>query len=392
MVETVDIVVVGAGLIGASLALALEKKTDFKIRVLERSSITPLPTKENANVRIVALGKASTTLLDEIDCFSALTEDQSYPYSQMVVWDEGSVGELRFSSDEVGLPNLGHMIDSQACTHHLQALLSQRASSRLQTDFELELKELLVSEHGAFVRTDRGEIKARLVIGADGASSWVRRQSKIYANRRSYKQLGIVAKIKTAKSHRDTAWQRFLPTGPIAALPVNDNHCSIVWSADDAYAQTLLSLSEAEFCEQLQSALENRLGSIELSSKRLSFPLTSMSAQSYYAPSVALVGDAAHSIHPLAGQGANLGFKDATALLSVLVRADDNQINLIRLLQKYQNLRQADNKQTDWLMTALQKGYSNGPDVWATLRGLGMNWVDDNQSLKSLFARHALGD
>jgi len=243
-------------------------------------------------------------------------------------------------------------------------------------------------------------------VAADGGRSWVRQQAKIFANRHQYQQQGIIARVSCELGHQDTAWQRFLNTGPVAVLPIADdqygsNQGSIVWSANDQRANELMSLDESAFTLELSQALQGRLGEISLLSARQAFPLMSQQAERYYARNIVLVGDAAHSIHPLAGQGANLGFKDIEALVALVSGADSrnidsdkkNSTNLasLELLEQYQTLRRSDNLQTDRMMSALHLVYQN-KSPWLNLaRGTGMNWLSNSGPIKNILAKQAIG-
>ncbi len=392
MVENYDIVIVGAGLIGASLALDLAQRSSLKIGVFERGA--PLEISdgvEASNQRVVALGRPAISVLKRVGVFDLLTPNQAYPYHQMTVWDENSNGELSFNADSIGQTELGYMVDALACTKALQTNILAGLHDNLSFSFGADLQGMALSQNGAEVILADESIKARVVIGADGANSWVRRQAKIFANRLDYKQNGVVAKIKTSESHRDCAWQRFLSTGPIAALPLKDNFSSIVWSLDSVSASEVVSLSDREFKSALSSAFDYRLGNVLEVSERQMFPLLSQRADSYSAPSVVLVGDAAHSIHPLAGQGANLGFKDLDCLSDLLTSSKRGDVGSLALASHYERKRRRDNEQTDWLMSALNATFQSRLPLLLALRGVGMNAINSQEWLMSLLAQQASG-
>ena len=392
--KTFDIVIVGAGLIGSALALALVKKSlsqgcPLSIALVERSA--QLTSNSMPNQRVIALGRVATNLLREIGVFDQLGASFANPYQRMFVWDEHSDGKLDFNAQEHDIDKLGYMVDSVQCTLLLQDEVAR--TSQISTYYSKEATSFNHGSDGLTARLTLDDIalEAPLMVAADGASSWLRQQAKIFANHRSYKQHGIVAKIRTEKTHQDTAWQRFLSDGPLALLPVENNECSIVWSVKDESLEHMMQLSDAEFEIRLSQALGGKLGKVTLVTKRLAFPLVSQQAQTYFAKNVALVGDAAHSIHPLAGQGANLGFKDVVSLVGVLLDEPAQALSNVGLLHRYQRARKTDNQQTDLMMSALHHAFQGELPAWTVLRGAGMNMVDRSKTLKTFFVQQAIG-
>ncbi len=390
MTSRFDIGIVGAGLIGSALALWLNKHSDFSVCLIEQQQSLSEP--EIDNQRVVALGSLAHNFLDDIGVFQALGADHAHPYRAMCVWDDNSDGELEFEAESLGQANLGHMVDSPMCNYKLhEALLS----SDVACYFASSITSLVQQSKRARLEIDTGgdsdSLSCGLLIAADGARSWLRQQAKIFANTQSYGQMGIVATIETELLHQDCAWQVFLETGPVAVLPLANNKSSIVWSADDSRAQQLLNLSETEFEISLSQALQNRLGKVRLCSPRQGFPLKSLRAERYFAANIVLVGDAAHSIHPMAGQGANLGFKDALALGQLLLKSDRSNIASPRLLSKYQLQRQNDNRQTDAFMTALHHAYRVDVAAFMLARGAGMNLLNASPLLRKALTAQAMG-
>jgi 2-octaprenylphenol hydroxylase len=387
-----DLVVVGAGLIGASFALfAAQQLPKLRIAVIERSS--KLAELEQSNQRVVALGQLATRMLDNVGVFQSLDQDSCYAYQRMFIWDQHSQGELEFSVDDVDLPLLGHMVDSQQCNYLLHNALD--AHSQIEVAFNTEvmaIENATAQAKFATVRINSGDIQGSLIVAADGAQSSVRSLVKISTSQHSYEQIGIVAKIRTSLPHQDTAWQRFLETGPLGVLPLLNGESSIVWSCNDAQARTLLAMDDAQFCQELAGALEYRLGEVTLLSSRQSFPLKSQSALRYFNGRVALVGDAAHSIHPLAGQGANLGFKDIECLVDLLVsESNEPNASITKLLARYEHRRKSDNQVTDQVMTLLNSAFLQRNPLWAAMRGFGMRWVSKSSAIKALLTKHAVG-
>ena len=388
-----DIVIVGAGLIGSALALMLAKKKslggnkNFTIALVERSE--QLQVNANPNQRVVALGKLATDVLDEVGVMQSLSVDTCYPYQSMYVWDENSDGQLFFEAQNLKHDRLGYMIDSVQCTIELQKKVAR--CNNIHSFYGVKPESLERDAQGVKLTFDQTALSTSLVVAADGGNSWVRTQSKIFANHRSYNQYGIVAKIETEKVHEDTAWQRFLSTGPVALLPVSDNQCSIVWSVTSDYSEQLMSISDADFEIALQNAIENKLGKVTLLSKRVAFPLVSQQAEKYFVRNTVLVGDAAHRIHPLAGQGANLGFKDIRTLSDILCVESVDSLADIHLLKRYQSLRQSDNNQVDLMMSVLHHAYELSMPAWLSLRSVGMNLINRSEALKSWLLGQASG-
>lgn len=419
--STYDVIVVGAGLVGSAFALLLSKVFSnhhgLRIAVVEQSAM--LTKNADQNQRVVALGDAATVVLKEVGIFESLGINVCHAYDKMFVWDENTEGELTFSAQDYDKTSLGHLIDSQECTRLLQSKLA--ATENIQTFYEFSAESLSFgSDHraGALnhgtetiltceLRSENQVLRAPLVVAADGNRSWVRQQAKIMSTEHDYQQRGVVVRICTELSHQDTAWQRFLETGPVAALPLVDNQSSIVWSADTSLAKELMAMSDKNFESALTNALEARLGKVEVLSKRMSFPLKSQKAERYFKKGVVLIGDAAHSIHPLAGQGANLGFKDAASLARVLedslknnsgsriqvpvTSPDTSHFGDLALLERYQRARKLDNQQTDMMMSALHLAYQNNTPWWLAVRSLGMNWIGSSAATKRFLARQAMG-
>ncbi len=381
-----DVTIVGGGLIGSALALWLAKHSDHSITLVELNDQMSLP--KQANQRVIALGALATDFLDQIGVLRELDAQHCHSYQKMFVWDSNSNGELCFEADQIGEARLGHMIDSQMCTYRLQQAV---LNSKVNCYFGVQTKSLRLTDTSAILETDVDNFKANLLVAADGSRSWIRQQAKIFANHHSYDQQGIVATIETEESHQDCAWQTFLESGPVAVLPLANNQSSIVWSANNALAEKLLAMTDDEFESALSQALDGRLGSVTLKSKRQAFPLGSMQAESYFRRNLALVGDAAHSIHPLAGQGANLGFKDAKVLAKLMVNSEASALGNPRLLSVYQKKRQSDNRQTDLLMSALHQAYQLDLPLWMLVRGLGMNVINGSDVLRDALARQAMG-
>jgi len=389
-IDKFDIGIVGAGIVGSAFALWLDKHTDYSVCLIERNA--PLSCPDQKNERVVALGALATDYLKDINVFQRLDTDASHAYRTMRVWDDNSDGELEFDALIAEREYLGHVVDSPMCNFHLQQAL---LDSDVSCFFAAQVQDLTQGSPRSQLLFDyQGEqrtLSCNLLVAADGGRSWLRQKAKIFANHHSYQQQGIVATISTESSHQNCAWQVFLESGPLAILPLANNLSSIVWSADNERASELMSLSNADFEVRLSQALSRRLGSVCLKSDRKSFPLHSVQAERYFSANVVLIGDAAHSIHPMAGQGANLGFKDALALGELLRNSGVQASSTPSLLDKYQRQRQSDNQQTDALMTALHHTYRVNSPLFMMARGVGMNLLNRSTLMRNILATHAMG-
>ncbi|MEO0367691.1 MAG: FAD-dependent monooxygenase [Pseudomonadota bacterium] len=389
-----DFVVVGTGVIGATAALKLARsKPNLRIACVERQP--PLSPPQEKNLKVFALGHLATEMLDDIGVLAQLEDECLYPYRSMYVWDMASVGELEFGLDDAdgkenGRDYLGQMVDGFALQYLLeQALVAQR---NVDVYFEHTVESFSYRNNVSYLQvSDTEELAAPLCLAADGASSALRALAKIGVHTESYQQLGLVAKIGVELGHQDTAWQRFLSAGPVALLPLANNQCSIVWSLPNDEAERLLQVGEAQFCDELSFAVGDKFGALSLQSKRVAFPLLSQRAESYYAPGLALLGDAAHVIHPLAGQGANLGFKDVKCMLSLIEHAVDGNYADLKILAKYERIRKSDNELTDRSMTLLHNAFTEQNSLWSATRGLGMNLVNRFALAKRMLAQQAIG-
>ena len=311
----------------------------------------------------------------------------------MRIWHESippaSPAVLVFDAADVGEPNLGYIAENRALQVALLAAFAE-AGGHLEQE---PLTALSIGEEHVQVSTPRGTLTARLVIGADGAQSALRAAAGLSIETRAYGQTAIVANVATERPHEATAWQRFMRDGTLAFLPLADGTSSIVWSADAARAAHLLSLSDAGFAQELDRASDLALGGTRLVSERLSFPLIRLAAQRYVAQRVALIGDAAHVVHPLAGQGVNLGLLDAAALAQQVAAAVASREDpgALRVLRAYERWRKSELAGMALAIDAFDRLLAHGAGPVARLAQRGISWVNRSQELRRFFIHRALG-
>lgn len=384
-----DIVIVGGGMVGAALAAAL-KDAPLSVALIEGQAPTPLDNLP-PDLRVSAISRASQQLLERVDVWSALV-DRACPFRHMHVWDAGGTGSTHFDATEIGEPDLGHIVENRRIQHALWRQLEQQRNLRLLCP--ARLTHLSNTSAAAQLHLDDGtELMARLAVGADGGRSRVRELAGIATTGWGYGQKTIVGNVQTSRPHRNTAWQRFLPSGPVAFLPLYDGSCSIAWHTRSAEADRLMALDDDAFCAAYTRATGQALGRVESIGPRGCFPLHRRHAVNYHRGRMVLIGDAAHTVHPLAGQGANLGFLDAATLGRLLCEAaqDRQDIAAQKLLQTYEHRRRPHNASIMRAMDLFAGLFAleSAPVRWA--RSLGMDVADHSGPLKSWVMRYAMG-
>lgn len=388
-----DVLVVGAGVIGAALACLLARRVCPPGRVALVAD--RLPTEPAAaadwDVRVFALARSSQRLLAHAGIWGRLPAARVSPYERMSVWAGPARGgePLTFDCAEIGEPDLGSIVEGRAL--QWQSLQAARAAG--VTIIEAGIEALSAAAGGTRVRLDDGrELGARLIAAADGTGSKTRSLLGIASAGHSYHQDALVAHVRTVRPHLNTARQRFLGTGPLAFLPLPDGRSSIVWSAARGEAQRLAALDAAAFGVELEAAFDGVLGACELTTPVASFPLQLQYALEYVRPHAVLLGDAAHAVHPLAGQGMNLGLMDCASLIEVLGGAAEPKcFGDMRLLRRYERWRRSENLLAATAFDALDRVFSRSGGAVASLSGLGMRAVDRLPPLKRALARRALG-
>lgn len=392
-----DVIVIGGAMAGAAAAalFATDPKTaTLRIALVEPRPATPPAAAEPFDLRVSALSRASQRLLANTGAWPAVAARGAGAYERMVVWEQRSdpagPSALVFDAAELGEPDLGHIVENRAVQSALLDCAQQAGVVLLRSEFAR-----LTSGDAAVTVTlgDGREYRAALAVGADGADSAVRTQAGIGMRGWGYEQRAVVTHLRPARPHAATAWQRFLDTGPLALLPLADGRVSLVWTTTPARAMELTGCTEGEFADRVTEASAAILGRLECTAPRASFPLRLLHAKQYAAARIALVGDAAHTVHPLAGQGINLAFLDVAALVEVagaaLEAGDDPGER--RALRRYERWRKAEALPAIALLDGLQRLFQGDGELRSKLRRSGLELAQAARPLKRVFMERALG-
>ncbi|MEP0203851.1 MAG: UbiH/UbiF/VisC/COQ6 family ubiquinone biosynthesis hydroxylase [Halioglobus sp.] len=396
-----DILISGAGIAGATLASALSGQ-GLRIGLIEAQA-TPtasLPSGTSVldfDARVSAITPKSSALLEQVGAWPRVLAYRALAYHHMTVWDAQGTGMIEFDRDDLGAEFLGHIVENRAIISALNTGLVER--NDVIRFSPAELAGCRVDGSGAVTVSlvDGRSLSADLLIAADGAMSKVRELLNFSTREWNYGHKAIVTTVQTQKPHDDTAWQRFLPSGPLAFLPLpsagHSHVCSVVWSQEDARADELMVLSDREFSLEIASALEHRLGEVTECAQRWVFPLRQRHAVDYVQPGVALVADAAHTIHPLAGQGINLGLQDVAVLAQEILAAVEAGANpgSIDVLRRYQRQRKGENLAMMAAMDGFKRLFEQDALPLRWLRNAGMRGVGRIAPIKQLIMRQAMG-
>lgn len=395
MSEPFDVIVVGGGMVGASLAcaLAMPDSGAMPLRVGLMDAREPAgPPQAGFDARVSAITRASARFLDALGVWDGITARGVGHFREMHVWDAGGSGEIHFDSADVGEHTLGYIVENGA----IVAGLWERLRS-LET-VELLCPQSPVDLHRAdgvtdLVAASGDRWRTGLLVGADGFDSPVRALAGIDTQGWMYDQMAVVTTVRPERHHADIAWQRFLPNGPLAFLPLPRSCCSIVWSTTPEEAGDLLAMHEDAFAWALSEAFEHRLDGLSLVGPRHAFPLRLQHARSYVRPGIALVGDAAHTVHPLAGQGVNLGFLDAAVLAEVLSEewALHKRPGRLAALRRYERRRKGDNLAMMAAVDGLKRLFGSEDAPLRFVRNLGLKLTDSSGPVKQLIMRRAMG-
>lgn len=386
--KQVQAIVVGGGCIGLSAALGLAN-LGKKVLLIDAGKPAQVNSDE-FGLRVSAISKASQALFEKLGIWQGIEAQRLAAYTNMDVRDKDSIGRIHFASNELDLSELGHIVENEVIR---QALITQcEKNDNLEILFETPYSSIHQTDEQVLVTLASGEpVMAELLIACDGANSAIRSQFKMPITFWDYDHHAIVATVTSQVPHANTARQVFLPTGPLAFLPLPEqNTHSIVWSTSPEHAKQLVAMEEGEFNKALTAAFDSELGLCRVNSQRLSFPLKMRYARKWVENRVILMGDAAHTIHPLAGLGMNLGLKDVAKLLQLVADDQSSVFANGKLLRQYEMARKADAQTHIAMMQGLKELFEGSNPVKKLIRGIGLNVVDAAKPIKHLFAEKAL--
>ncbi|MDP5056996.1 MAG: UbiH/UbiF/VisC/COQ6 family ubiquinone biosynthesis hydroxylase [Marinomonas hwangdonensis] len=396
MAKSYDVIIVGAGMVGALSAILLAKSSLRIALVDKHHGDYTLSVPPAYDSRVSAISSQSKTLLEEAGVWQGIATDRIACYDNMVVWDGLGDGYIDFSAGATAMPELGHLLENAVLNDQL--IRRARETNLLDLYLGDTLESHHLSESGVRVELSSGyALDAQVLIGADGAMSTLRTENDFETIEWDYGHHAIVATIEIAQPHGNTAWQSFGEEGILAFLPmpsVNQRHfVSIVWSVPPSEAASLMALDEALFCRRLQYAMNSRFDVLSVTQPRQAVPLRQRHAKQYVKAGLALIGDAAHTIHPLAGQGANLGFSDAKVLVEVLSKAHRRGecLGASKVLRRYQRARMLDNIAMAAGMEAFKRLFSTQQPALVQLRNMGMKQFHRSTSLKKTLIARAAG-
>ncbi len=389
--QSVDIAIIGGGMVGLTVAAALEN-SGLRIAVIE----SQLPKEELASlpdIRVSAISRASENILNNVGAWQGVLSRRAAPYTSMRVWEQDSFAKIEFEAEDIAQHNLGHIVENRVIQLSLLDKISKQENVTLLAPERCS--NIMFGESEAWINLESGKaITAKLVVGADGANSWLRNQLDIPLTHWDYGHSALVANIRTVDVHDATARQVFRPEGPLAFLPLGEpNLSSIVWSIDPLQAEDLVSMPEEDFNKRLTTAFDNQLGLCSVEGVRQAFPLKMRYAKDFVRERAVLVGDAAHTIHPLAGQGVNLGLADAAALAETILalQNENKDIGLKVNLRSFERWRKAEAAQMIASMQGFKELFSGSNPVKKFIRGVGMSLTNELSPVKDECLKRALG-
>lgn len=394
--DLLDVVVVGAGVVGAAAALAFARD-GLQVALVEAREPAQWRADE-PDLRVYAFAPDNAALLDSVGVWDSVVQARAQPYVHMRVWDAAGGAPIAFDADAFARRELGWIVENGLLVDRLWAA---QAAAGVRVHCPEHVVALEQDETSATVELGSGRrLRARLVVAADGAASRVRELAGVPVGGHAYHQRGVVAFVDTEHPHRATCWQRFLPTGPLAFLPFVDDsggrgadgrRSSIVWTLPDAEAQRVLALDDAAFLQALGRAFDGPLGTMRSVSRRVAFPLRLQLAKQAAAGRVAIIGDAAHAVHPLAGQGVNLGLRDVTALRQTVRQCRNGDAGAPERLGRWARERRSENAMAAYAFDGINRLFSNDALLPTLVRGPLLGAVGRVPALAHLFWRRAAG-
>lgn len=397
-----DIIIIGGGMVGLAMAASLAE-SDLKILLVEKQDLSQSLSMdllldeaiadEDFDVRVSAISPGNRNFLNNLNVWQNIPQQRQANYQKMQVWDGDGTGKIEFSAAGIAQPDLGVIAENKVIQTAL--LKSIQAFGNISCCFAKELEQINITKDYVEIRLSDGSYReGKLLIGADGAHSVVRKKQAIESKQTSYQQIAFVANVKTEFSHQQTAWQRFTPSGPVAFLPLaKENLCSVVWTLDEQKAEALKLIDKQAFANKLQQAFESKLGKVTAVSEHFGFPLVKRHSERYLSDRVALVGDAAHTIHPLAGQGVNLGFQDVACLAKLIMQLHQQRrdFGLEQNLRPFERERKTENLIMQNAMSGFKHLFANQIMPVTILRNFAMSALDKIPMAKEIIIKKAMG-
>ncbi len=389
MAQRFDIIVVGAGMVGGCTALSLSRQ-GFRVALIEAFELSnqSIESDSEYDLRVSAISPTSQQILTRLGIWQLLDSQRVCYYEQMSIWHEHGSARINFDSVELARDSLGAIVENRQIVHALRGACEAELNIECYVPDYIETLTENSVQRISLKLSSKVELEADLLIAADGRGSPTREMAGLTTTNGDYQQQAIVANVDTGKPHQHTAWQRFLSTGPLAFLPLANGQSSIVWSCDTDFAEQMMAVDDAQFCQALGETFEFQLGEIHSVGRRQQFPLVWHSCEQWLKNRLLLIGDAAHGVHPLAGQGVNLGFSDVE-LLSQLIGLSGSVYNR-KLLRRFERQRKSQTVLATHAFGGLKSIFGTDFGPVCRFRDLGMHLVQSNPAARRLLMRQAL--